>query len=106
MTTQQTNEIELPELNNQPGAPVPQLAGAAALPFLGHLKVKLTAQLGQTEISVSELTSLKLGSTLALDTLVNQPINLLAEGHVVAQGTLVAVGDNFGVRITALTKIA
>jgi flagellar motor switch protein FliN/FliY len=85
------------------GAPL--FNGKNSLPFLGKLKVQLSARLGQTEISVSDLAALQKGSTLKLDRLLNEPIELLAEGHVVAQGTLVAIGDQFGLRITAAPKL-
>lgn len=104
--TKQTNELDLPTLSNEAGTGAAPFAGAQSLPFLGGLKVRLTAQLGSAELTVAELGALKLGATLKLDRLVNQPVDLLAEGHVVAQGTLVAMDEHFGVRITALPKLA
>jgi flagellar motor switch protein FliN len=103
--TNQLQAIDLPTLHADAPSGQALFAGQDALPFLGALKVRLTAQLGCTEISVADLTALKKGVTLSLDRLLDQPIDLLAEGHVVAQGTLVAVGDNFGLRITALPKL-
>jgi flagellar motor switch protein FliN/FliY len=100
MTTQ-AQDIDLPALPPSSGQGPQLLDAAKALPFLGSLKVQLTARLGTTEISVAELSSLKAGSTLALEQLVSQPVDLLVEGHVIAQGTLVAVDGHFGVRITA-----
>lgn len=105
MTTE-TQAIDLPTLTPGVDTGSPIFSGDAALPFLGGLKVRLTAQLGATEISVADLKALQKGSTLSLDRLLDQPIDLLAEGHIVAQGTLVAVGDHFGLRITAAPKLA
>lgn len=102
----ETRAIDLPTLVDEAPSGQPLFAGQAALPFLGSLKVRLTAQLGTAEISVAELTALQKGATIGLDRLLDQPIDLIAEGHVVAQGTLVAVGDNFGLRITAAPKLA
>lgn len=104
--TIETKDIELPMLTDGPQAAKPLYTVKEALPFLGALKVRLTARLGETELTVAELTALKAGATVPLDRLLNQPLDLLAEGHVVAQGTLVAVGEHFGVRITALTTSA
>ncbi len=101
----EAKEIDVPVLTPSDGQGKPLLATAQTLPFLGGLKVKLTARLGETELSVTELTALKAGATVALDRLVNQPIDLLAEGHLVAQGTLVAVGEHFGVRITSQPRL-
>lgn len=102
----ETQAIDLPTLVEEASSGQPLFSGQAALPFLGNLKVRLTAQLGATEISVAELTALQKGATLSLDRLLDQPIDLMAEGHLVAQGTLVAVGDNFGLRITSAPKLA
>jgi flagellar motor switch protein FliN/FliY len=99
--TQSTQPADLPELTSSPGG-APLFSSAQALPFLDQLKVKLTARLGEAELTVEALTALQAGSTVALDRLLDQPIDLLAEGHVVARGTLVAVGDHFGLRITAV----
>jgi len=55
---------------------------------------------GEVETSVSELLQLKQGSVLALDRLVDEPLDVLVDQHVVARGVLVAVGEHFGVRIT------
>lgn len=101
----ETQAIDLPNLGNEPvGAPL--FSGQSALPFLGQLKVRLTARLGDAELSVDELTALQKGSTVTLDRFLDQPIDLLAEGHIVAQGTLVAVGEHFGLRIISAPKLA
>lgn len=101
----EAKEIDVPILTASEGQGKPLLEAAQALPFLGGLKVKLTARIGETELSVADLAALKVGATVALDRLVNHPIDLLAEGHLVAQGTLVAVGDHFGVRITSQPRL-
>lgn len=101
----ETQDIQLPPLADSTPSGKPLYTAADALPFLGGLKVRLTARVGGAEISVAELTALQAGSTLALDRLLDQPLDLLAEGHMVAQGTLVAVGEHFGIRITSAPKL-
>jgi flagellar motor switch/type III secretory pathway protein FliN len=66
MTTE-AQAIDLPSLSDEAPTGQPLFSGAAAMPFLGSLKVRLTAQLGSTEISVAELTALQKGATLSLD---------------------------------------
>ncbi len=102
----EASSIDVPDLGEAAAVGSPLFSGPDALPFVGNLKVKLTAVLGEAELSVADLTALRQGSTLALDRLIDQPIDLVAEGHVVAQGTLVAVGDCFGVRITRPARAA
>jgi flagellar motor switch protein FliN/FliY len=98
------NEIELEplpavELNGKPLV-------ASALPFLNAVKVRLAVRVGGAEISVAELLELKQGAVLSLDRLVEQPLDVLVDEHVVARGMLVAVGDHFGVRITEAATLS
>ena len=92
------NEIELEPLPTVESNGRPLVA--SALPFLGAVKVRLAVRVGGAEITVAELLELKQGGVLALDRLVEQPLDVLVDEHVVARGMLVAVGDQFGVRIT------
>jgi flagellar motor switch protein FliN/FliY len=75
-------------------------AGRAPLPFLGAVKVTVDVRAGRLESTVAELLALREGEVLTLDRAVDQPLDVLLDGHVVARGTLVAVGDNFGLRLT------
>jgi flagellar motor switch protein FliN len=97
MTTT-TNEIELEPLTETIIDSKPLLG--SALPFLGSVRVKVCVRVGSAETSVAELLELKQGSVLALDRLVDQPLDVLIDEHVVARGMLVAVGEHFGVRIS------
>jgi flagellar motor switch protein FliN/FliY len=69
---------------------------------LRHIKARLMVCVGTAEVTVGELLDAKEEQVLRLDRTVEQPVDLLLEGHVVARGTLVAVDDHFGVRITEL----
>jgi len=99
--TETTHEIELEPLSDgMQGRPVL----STAWPFLGAVKVRVCVRVGGTETTVSELLELKEGSVLALDRLVDEPLDVLVDGHVVARGALVAIGEHFGVRITETPK--
>jgi flagellar motor switch protein FliN len=93
-----TNEIELEPITGTVIDGKPLLG--SAWPFLGSVKVKVQVRVGGAETSVGELLELKQGSVLALDRLVDQPLDVLVDDHVVARGVLVAVGEYFGVRIS------
>jgi flagellar motor switch protein FliN len=73
---------------------------SSVLPFLGSVKVRVSVRVGGTEISVADLLKMEHGSVLALDRDVEAPLDVLIDGLVVARGSLVAVGEQFGVRIT------
>lgn len=96
-------EIELESLSDARAAGKPVLG--SALPFLGAVRVSVSVRVGGAEISVAELLDLKHGAVLALDRLVDEPLDVLVSDHVVARGTLVAVGDHFGVRISEAAKL-
>jgi flagellar motor switch protein FliN/FliY len=92
-------EIELEPLV-EPQSNKPLLAAAGTLPFLGAVKVRVAVRVGGAHTSVGELLELKQGAVLPLDRLVDEPLDVLVDEHVVARGMLVAVGEHFGVRIT------
>ena len=70
------------------------------LSMVGHVKVKLDAVIGDCEIPVSELMALSKGDVLTLLAGLDDPITLWLDDRPIARGELVAVDDNFGVRIT------
>lgn len=72
----------------------------SALPFLGSLQVDVLVQVGGASVSVAELLNMKKGSVIALDRLVAHPLDISVGGHVIARGTLVAIDEHFGVRIS------
>jgi flagellar motor switch protein FliN/FliY len=67
--------------------------------------VQLQAKLGQVRMSVEELLALKAGSVVKLDLKMNEPIELRLNESLVARGEIVAVDDNFGVRIIEVAKL-
>lgn len=102
--------IELPALADAPspraGSAMPDLAATATAPGnpLHGIRTRLTVVLGSIDISVGELLGAKEQQVLRLDRSLEQPVDVMLEGQVVARGMLVAVGDDFGVRITELPR--
>src|SRR3990170_4529589 len=74
------------------------------LDLIGHVKVKLTVALGAAELSVAKLFSLSPNDVVTLDRSVDAPVDIRLNDKVIARGTLVAVGDNFGVRVTDIAR--
>jgi len=93
------NEIELEPLTDDADERH-QTIVRSAWPFLGSVKVRLAVRVGGAEISVADLLGFKEGSLVELDQLLDEPLEVMIDGHVVARGVLVAVGDHFGVRIS------
>lgn len=68
--------------------------------LIRHIAVKMSACVGHASITVDQLFNLKNGDVLPLDSGLDHPVVFYLDGKPVAKGTLVAVGDNFGVHIT------
>jgi flagellar motor switch protein FliN len=69
---------------------------------LHAVKVRLQVCVGEAEMRVADLLGAREGELLVLQRSVEQPVDLLLEGRVVARGDLVAVDGAFAVRITEL----
>lgn len=70
--------------------------------LVSHVKVKLEASLGDAELSIDRLFALAANDVVVLDRDADAPVDIRLNDKVIARGTLVAVGDKFGVRITEI----
>ena len=64
------------------------------------IPVKMTVELGRTKMTIKELLRLSQGSVVSLDGLAGEPLDILINGYLIAQGEVVVVTDKFGIRIT------
>nr|MBA2814625.1 Flagellar protein FliO [Candidatus Pantoea persica] len=55
------------------------------------IPVKLTMELGRTKMTIKELLRLTQGSVVALDGLTGEPLDILINGYLIAQGEVVVV---------------
>lgn len=76
----------------------------ARFDLVKNVKVSLSVYVGECEISVSELFDLSDGSVISLDRDIGAPVDVKYEGKVIARGELVAVEENFGVKITEIER--
>jgi flagellar motor switch protein FliN/FliY len=74
----------------------------ANLDVLMHVPLTVTAELGTCKMSVAEVLKLGSGSILELDRMAGGPVDLLVNNKLIARGEVVAVDENFGVRVTEL----
>lgn len=70
------------------------------LDLILDIPVKMTVELGRTKIAIKELLRLSQGSVVALEGLAGEPLDILINGYLIAQGEVVVVSDKFGIRIT------
>lgn len=68
--------------------------------FILDIPVLLTVELGRTKIAIKNLLQLAQGSVVELDGLAGEPMDVLINGCLIAQGEVVVVNDKFGVRLT------
>ncbi len=64
------------------------------------IPVHMTVELGRTRITIRNLLQLAHGSVVELDGLAGEPLNVLVNGTLIAQGEVVVVNDKFGIRLT------
>ncbi|TWG89283.1 flagellar motor switch protein FliN/FliY [Cupriavidus gilardii J11] len=64
------------------------------------IPVQLTVELGRTKVPIKSLLQLAQGSVVELDGLAGEPMDVLVNGYLIAQGEVVVVNDKFGIRLT------
>lgn len=63
-------------------------------------------ELGRSHVSLKEVFELSEGSIIELERLVGEPLDLVVNGQVVAQGEVVAIDNNYGLRVTNVISAA
>lgn len=64
------------------------------------IPVQLTVELGRTRIPIKHILQLAQGSVVELDAMAGEPMDVLVNGFLIAQGEVVVVNDKFGIRLT------
>lgn len=64
------------------------------------IPVQITVELGRTKLSIRNLLQLAHGSVVELEALAGEPMDVLVNGTLIAQGEVVVVNDKFGIRLT------
>ena len=70
--------------------------------LLENIDVVLTVEVGNAEIKIRDLLRLNEGSVIELDRLAGDPLDILANGTMIAKGEVVMVGERFGVRFSEI----
>ncbi|MGE6258761.1 flagellar motor switch phosphatase FliY [Heyndrickxia sporothermodurans] len=74
------------------------------LNMLLDIPLQVTVELGKTNRSVKEILELGSGSIIELDKLAGEPVDILVNKQLIAQGEVVVIDENFGVRITDIVS--
>ena len=78
----------------------PAMAAGNDINMILDIPVQLTVELGRTRIPIKHILQLAQGSVVELDALAGEPMDVLVNGYLIAQGEVVVVNDKFGIRLT------
>lgn len=94
------NKVELDTLlaNNE------GIAGAVNLELLLNLPLNVSIELGRTQLLIKEVLALGIGSIIELNKVAGESIDLLVNNKKFAEGEVVVIEENFGIRITNIVK--
>lgn len=101
MSDEETQELEA----TVEGSDAEQLQSFDAMvsaDVLQSVPVTLSVEVGRTRLKIRDLLRLKQGSVIELERNAGEPLDLLVNNTVVAQGEVVLVNDRYGVRLTRI----
>jgi flagellar motor switch protein FliN/FliY len=75
-------------------------AAASDISRVLDIPVQLSVELGRTKVPIKHILQLGQGSVVELDALAGEPMDVLVNGYLIAQGEVVVVNDKFGIRLT------
>lgn len=88
------SDIQFPSLSNE------DTGRKVEMDVFSNIPVNLSVELGRSQISLKEVFELTEGSIIELERLVGEPLDLVVNGQIIAQGEVVAIDNNYGLRIT------
>ena len=92
--------VQAAQFTNFNAAPSGTLAPGNDLNMILDIPVQLTVELGRTRIPIKHILQLAQGSVVELEALAGEPMDVLVNGYLIAQGEVVVVNDKFGIRLT------
>ena len=80
--------------------------GASGLGRVRDIPLEVTVELGRTRLLIRDILDLSPGAIIELDKVAGEPVDLFANGMLVARGEVIVIDDNFGVRVTEIITAA
>lgn len=96
---QKVSHADLPAAAGGGSAPDTGTGAEINLDALMDVQVVLSVEIGRTKVPIKQLVSLNQGSVIELDRGVNEPLDLLVNGTLMARGEVVVVDGQFGLRL-------
>jgi flagellar motor switch protein FliN/FliY len=75
---------------------------AASLDLLRDVQLDLKIELGRTQMHLEDVLRMKQGAVVTLDKLAGDPVDIYANGRLIARGEVLVLNDNFCVRVAEL----
>ena len=101
MSDEETQELEATVEGNE-AEPLQSFDAMVSADVLQSVPVTLSVEVGRTRLKIRDLLRLKQGSVIELERNAGEPLDLLVNNTVVAQGEVVLVNDRYGVRLTRI----
>ncbi len=98
----ETKDLDISKLENVERPIKQESSGTCNL--LMDVELELSAILGETNAPLKKILDITKGSIIELNNKTAEPIRLLANGEEIARGEVVIIEDNFGLRITNISK--
>ena len=76
------------------------------LELLNNIPVSISVEVGRASLKIKDLMRLSQGAVIELERLAGEPLDLLVNNTLVAQGEVVLVNDRYGVRLTSVVPPA
>ncbi|MEW7981156.1 MAG: flagellar motor switch protein FliN [Candidatus Sedimenticola endophacoides] len=100
---QEAESAQFQELRAEGGS---SLGAEDNLDTILDVPVTISMEIGRSHISIRNLLQLNQGSVVELDRLAGEPMDVLVNGTLIAQGEVVVVNDKFGIRLTDIISPA
>jgi len=81
-------------------------AAPASIDMLMDVPLRVTVELGRTQMSVRQVLDLQNGAVVELDRMAGEAVDVLVNDKLMARGEVVVVDDKFGIRITEIVTAA
>jgi flagellar motor switch protein FliN/FliY len=102
MSDEPENVVEEAEAPGADSAAIDERISMENMRVLENIDVSLTVEVGSAEIKIRDLLRLNEGSVIELDRLAGDPLDILANGTMIAKGEVVMVGERFGIRFSEI----
>ena len=94
------SDIQFPELSKS------TTGKQLELDIFKNIPITVSVELGRAQISLKEMYELSEGSIIELERLVGEPLDLVVNGQIIAHGEVVAIDNNYGLRVTEIVAQA